>query len=102
MEVGNNFAAYFSMVDPLKAANVIRLFEAISTGMNSALYEGFMCAVLMTPLAQPTRNPIGPLILSTHPTRGSLKAGVTMLGRAIQSGRLGNSSLTSISANLFV
>jgi hypothetical protein len=58
-------------------ARMMIALMATSHGIMSALNSGRQCMERMTPLPAPTRSPVGPWRLSTHPGIGSLHVAVT-------------------------
>lgn len=76
---GRSHVTYNSFICPKVYAMVMSPFIAKSTGITSALYSPLHSIDLITPLPPATMIPTGPFKLSTHPSTGSLLAGVTVI-----------------------
>ena len=74
----------------------------VSTGIRSAHAFELNSIVLKMPLPLASIKPVGPLILSTQPRRGSLQEAVTIDGLTIATGKEPHSSTSNDSANAFV
>lgn len=78
-------------------ATIIPL-TAISTGRKSPYPDDLQYIVRRTPLPAPIKSPVGPLMLSVHPGRGSFQIGITIEGRRITVGSSSKVSTTKASA----
>ncbi len=83
---------YLGSVAVYHAAAIIKLIIKSTTAFESPLNTR------RTPLATPAMIPVGPLILSIHPGRGSFKAAVTIEGLTIAVETFPLSSSNSFSA----